>query len=154
MTVDEDVLQAQRDAAEAALAEWSRQWADYHGTGDAHAAAIRAWATPTRPAASAPPPAETGTPVEERVSAWLDRATEAIERIKMRRGQSLYEPLLSGRGQWNEQHCGREGCECSHGKYRSQGDFCDRGWIPPPGDGEGPVQPCPRCRRNGRENPQ
>ncbi len=73
----------------------------------------------------------------ERDIGYLERAAHTIKRIKERRGYSLYEPLPGGGGDWNTRHCGKEGCPCTHGKFRSQGDYCDRGFIPTCDDPDG-----------------
>lgn len=149
----EDGIDPRVEAAKAALDEWAHAWAAHHGTGEAHAAAIRAWAAPTRPDKPAPPATPNPDRTAERVSYYLERAAHTIERIKQRRGYSLYEPLPGGGGDWNTRHCGREGCPCTHGKFRSQGDHCDRGFIPTRGDpdGESRTARCPACQRYATE---
>ncbi len=144
----EDDTDPQKAAAKAALDEWARAWAAHHGTGEAHAAAIRAWATPTHPEKPAPPPDVDTTDRRERVWAWGRRVTEAQGRVKERRGLTVYEQLPGVR----TRHCGREGCPCTHGRYPAQGDYCDRGFIPTPGDrdGERETARCPVCRRHAQ----
>lgn len=46
-----------------------------------------------------------------------------------------------GRGEWNEGHCGRAGCSCTHD------DGCHKGWVDSPPASEQPTAaPCRNCR--------
>lgn len=148
MTTGQNDIDPQKAAAQAALAEWADAWAAHRGTGEAHAEVIRAWAAPTRPdAPAAPPPDADTTDRQERIWAWGTRVTGAQGRVKERRGLTVYQQLPGG-GQ--TRHCGRDGCPCTHGRYRNQnpGDVCDRGFIPAPGGPSGAEQVarCPTCR--------
>lgn len=128
----DDTPDARKTAAETALAEWAAAWAAHRGGGPAHADAILSWAEPRDPEpAAAPDPAPRRT-VADRVAEYQDRVTGVIERVKERRGLSLYEAFPQRAGRWDADHCGITGCGCSHGRFRSQGDYCDRGLVETP----------------------
>ena len=104
----------------------------------AYVEAVRiAWDTPTRPArlrapavAEQPASGKQGPDGEAaRVSAYLDRATHAVERAKTALGIPLERKIPEYRHEWEKSGCGR----------------CDRGFVDLDGEGTR-VARCRNCR--------